>query len=193
MQWFPGERITEISTFSPGVYNTVGLKQDSGTTTMCRTDKGKLIQIRTDCLSPRPHSMDLYLLQGTEGIFQSSVYGKGNLAGDVDRVSLTSRKTAKGEMDWTPLTEFNEYLPDKYKNATPEQLGAGHGGGDFFIVEDFIEAIRKNIQPDLNVYKACEWTAVGLLSALSVTNGSRTLEVPHFRPAMPLEEKRVKL
>lgn len=193
MQWFPGERITEISTFSPGVYNTVGLKQDSGTTTMCRTDKGKLIQIRTDCLSPRPHSMDLYLLQGTEGIFQSSVYGKGNLAGDVDRVSLTSCKTAKGEMDWTPLTEFNEYLPDKYKNATPEQLGAGHGGGDFFIVEDFIEAIRKNIQPDLNVYKACEWTAVGLLSALSVTNGSRTFEVPHFRPAMPLEEKRVKL
>ncbi len=193
MQWFPGERITEISTFSPGVYNTLGLKQDSGTTTMCRTDKGKLIQIRTDCLSPRPHSMDLYQLQGTEGIFQSAVYGKGNLAGDVDRVSLTTRKTAKGEMDWTPLTEFNEYLPDKYKNATPEQLGAGHGGGDFFIVEDFIEAIRKNEQPELNVYKACEWTAVGLLSALSVTNGSRTLEVPHFRPAMPLEEKRVKL
>ena len=193
MQWFPGERITEISTFSPGVYNTLGMKQDSGTTTMCRTDKGKLLQIRTDCLSPRPHSMDLYLLQGTEGIFQSSVYGKGNLAGDIDRVSLTSRKTAKGEMDWTPLTEYNQYLPDKYKNATPEQLGAGHGGGDFFIVEDFIEAIRKNEQPELDVYKACEWTAVGLLSALSVTNHNKTLEVPHFRPAMPLEEKRIKL
>ncbi len=193
MQWFPGERITEISTFSPGVYNTLGLKQDSGTTTMCRTDKGKLIQIRTDCLSPRPHSMDLYQLQGTEGIFQSAVYGKGNLAGDVDRVSLTTRKTAKGEMNWTPLTEFNEYLPDKYKNATPEQLGAGHGGGDFFIVEDFIEAIRRNEQPELNVYRACEWTAVGLLSALSVTNGGKTMEVPRFRPAMPLEEKRVKL
>ena len=193
MQWFPGERITEISTFSPGVWNTLGVKQDSGTTTMCRTDQGKLIQLRTDCLSPRPHSMDLYLLQGTEGIFQSAVYGKGNLAGDIDRVSLTSKKTEKGEMDWTPLTYYNDYLPGKYKNATPEQLGAGHGGGDFFIVEDFIEAIRRNEQPELNVYRACEWTAVGLLSAISVTNGGKTMEVPRFRPAMPLEEKRVKL
>ncbi len=137
--------------------------------------------------------MDQYLLQGTGGIFQSAVYGKGNLNGDIDRVSLTTRKTAKGEMDWLPLTEFSDLLPEKYKNATPEQLGAGHGGGDFFIVEDFIQAIRKNEQPALDVYKACEWTAVGLLSALSVTNRSKTLQVPHFRPAMPLEEKRVTL
>ena len=193
MQWFEGERITEINTYSPGGWNDIGMRQDSGTTTMCRTDKGKLIQLRTDCLSPRPHSMDLYLLQGTGGIFQSAVYGKGNLAGDVDRVSLTSKKTEKGEMDWTPLTYYNDYLPDKYKNATPEQLHAGHGGGDFFIVEDFIQAIRKNEQPALDVYTACEWTAVGLLSALSVTNGGKTMSVPHFRKDMPLEERRITL
>ena len=193
MQWFEGDRIAEISTFSPGVRNDLGVKQDSGTTTLCRTEKGKLIQIRTDCLSPRPHNMDRYALQGTAGAFESAVYGKGRLAGDTDRVSLVSNKTDKGEMDWEPLMNYRELLPDKYKNATQEQLNAGHGGGDFFIVEDFIDAIRKNEQPALDVYKACEWTAVGLLSALSVTNGSRTIEVPRFRPAMPLEEKRIKL
>ena len=54
----------------------------------------------------------------------------------------------------------------------------------------YINAIRDNKQPDLDVYKACEWTAAGLLSTLSVTNNGKTLEVPHFRPAMPPEEKK---
>ena len=191
MQWFPGDRIKEITTFSSGIYNDLGLKQDSGTTTMCRTEKGKLLNIRTDCLSPRPHSMDYYQLQGTNGVFQSATYGKGRTAGDFDRVSLTSNKTEHGEMDWEALTNYNDYLPERYKNATEEQIKAGHNGGDFFIVEDFINAIKTNTQPELNVYKACEWTAVGILSALSVTNGSKTIEVPNFRKNMPVEEKRI--
>ena len=192
MQWFPGDRITEISTFSPGVWNEFGVKQDSGTTTMCRTEKGKLLSIRTDCLSPRPHNMDNYLLQGTKGIFQSAQYGKGSLAGDTDRVSLIGEKGVE-HMDWEALSNYNDLLPDRYKNATEEQRKAGHDGGDFFIVADFIDAIRAGKQPELDVYKACEWTAVGLLSALSVTNNGRSIKVPHFRPNMPLSEKRVEL
>lgn len=191
MQWFPGDRITEISTFSPGVWNDNGVKQDSGTTTMCRTEKGKLLSIRTDCMSPRPHCMDHYLLQGTNGIFQSAEYGKGNLPGDINRVSFEKNRNEKGNMDWEALTNYNDLLPDRYRNATEEQLKAGHSGGDFFIVEDFINAVRTNTQPDLDVYKACEWTAVGLLSALSVTNNGKSIEVPNFRPNMPLDEKKI--
>ena len=70
---------------------------------------------------------------------------------------------------------------------------AGHDGGDFFIVEDFINAVRDNKQPELDVYKACEWSAVGLLSGISVANKGRTIEVPHFRPNAPVEEKIIKL
>ena len=137
--------------------------------------------------------MDNYLLQGTEGIFQSAQYGKGNLSGDVDRVSLVKNANAKGEMDWEDIDNYKHLLPEKYRNATPEQIAAGHGGGDFFIVEDFINAVRTNTQPELDVYKACEWTAVGLLSNLSVTNGGKTMEIPNFRKNMPLDEKRIKL
>ena len=188
MQWFPGDRITEISTFSPGVWNDLGLRQDSGTTTMCRTANGKLLNIRTDCMSPRPHNMDYYQLQGTKGIFQSKEYGDAD-----NRVSLIGEDSPFYRMKWQSLDEFKMYLPERYANATEEQLKAGHNGGDFFIVEDFINAIRTNTQPELDVYKACEWTAVGLLSDLSVTNGSKTLQVPHFRPAMPLDEKKTSI
>ena len=190
MQWFPGDRITEVSTFSPGVHNTLGLKQDSGTTSMCRTAKGKLLNIRVDCMSPRPHNMDFYQLQGTKGCFNSKAHGD-----DFNRVSFIDDENDSPlhNMKWRNLEEYDMYLPDRYKNATEEQKSAGHNGGDFFIVEDFINAVRENKQPELDVYKACEWTAVGLLSALSVTNGGRTMQVPEFRRNMPLEEKKITL
>lgn len=188
MQWFPGDRITEISTFSPGIYHDLGVRQDSGTTTMCRTEKGKLIQIRVDCLSPRPHCMDQYQLQGTKGIFQSKTHKD-----DTNRVSLTGQGQPLQDMQWESLENYNIYLPERYQTATPEQRGAGHNGGDFFEVQDFINAIRSGTQPELDVYRACEWTAVGLLSELSVTNNGKTMTLPHFRPAMPLGEKRILL
>lgn len=190
MQWFDDDRITEISSFSPGIRNDLGLRQDSGTTTMCRTEKGRLMNIRVDCMSPRPHNMHNYQLQGTKGIVQFK-----QCEDDIDRVSFIDEENDSPlhNMKWKRLDEYNMYLPERYRNATEEQLKAGHNGGDFFIVEDFINAIRTNTQPELNVYKACEWTAVGLLSEISVTNGGRTMEVPNFRKNMPVEEKKVKL
>ncbi|MGN1478149.1 MAG: Gfo/Idh/MocA family protein [Acutalibacteraceae bacterium] len=184
MQWFPDDRITEVLTFSPGVYNELGFRQDSGTTTMCRTEKGKLLNIRVDCMSPRPHSTNFYHLQGTKGVYQSKAFED-----DSDKVSFIGENNPSGDMKWQKFDEYNMYLPERYKNATKEQKEAGHNGGDFFIVEDFINAIRSNTQPELNVYKACEWTAVGLLSELSVMNGSRPIKMPNFRENMPLEEK----
>lgn len=188
MQWFPDDHIKEISTFSPGVYNDLGLKQDSGTTTMCRLESGKLVQLRVDCLSPRPHNMTHYHLQGTKGAFQSA---QG--FGDQDKISFIGENNPSCEMRWQALFDYNEYLPERYRTATAEQAGAGHGGGDFFIVSDFIEAIRTGRKPAVDVYDACEWTAVGLLSELSVVNNGRTIAVPRFRKGAGIEDKIVKL
>jgi hypothetical protein len=94
---------------------------------------------------------------------------------------------------WRGLSEFADFMPDRYKNATPEQVNAGHGGGDFFIVEDFVNAIKTNTPPDIDVYKGCEWTAVALLSELSVMNGGRAMDMPNFRKNMPRAEQVIKL
>ncbi len=188
MQWFPDDHVAEISTYSPGVYNELGLKQDSGTTTMCRLESGKLVQIRVDCLSPRPHRMAYYHLQGTKGAFESAVG-----FGDQDKISFLSDTNKSDNMAWQALSDYNEYLPDRYRTATAEQNAAGHGGGDFFLVEDFINAIRTGKAPIVDVYTACEWTAVGLLSELSVVNNARHMEVPKFRRGATISDKGVKL
>ena len=188
MQWFPDDHVTEISCFSPGIYNSYGLRQDSGTTTMCRLASGKLAQIRVDCVSPRPHNMTHYLLQGTQGCYQSA---QG--FGDQDKISFVSEQNPDSCMSWQALSDYNEHLPERYRIATAEQAAAGHGGGDFFLVEDFINAIRTGESPIVDVYTACEWTAVGLLSEISVVNNGRTMEVPRFRKGMAIEEKGIKL
>ncbi|MGB3926582.1 MAG: hypothetical protein WBL14_09485, partial [Caldicoprobacterales bacterium] len=61
-----------------------------------------------------------------------------------------------------------------------------------FIVQDFVDAITKGVKPAIDVYQACEWTAVGLLSELSVTNGGRFMAMPDFRESTR-EEQIIKL
>ncbi len=185
MQCLPNERIAEITTFSPGSrHNMPDFRQDDGSVTMCVTESGKLIEIKVDCLSPRPHKMDYYTLQGTKGIYEAK---RG--FGDDDKIAIDADKNPKGHHDWVSIWEYSEHLPERYKTATDEEKAAGHNGGDFFIVKDFIDAIKTNTQPELNVYKACEWTAVGLLSEISVANGSRTMKMPKFGPKNVREDE----
>ena len=111
--------------------------------------------------------------------------------GDVAKIALATDADPEGYKNWRPLSDFKDYLPERYRSGAG--AGAGHGGGDYYIVADFVDAVKKNVQPELNVYKAAEWTAVALLSQLSVTNGGRVMEMPHFRKNMPWAEKRIKL
>ena len=94
---------------------------------------------------------------------------------------------------WRDLAECSEYLPERYRIATDEQNKAGHGGGDFFLVQDFVDAIRENKKPDIDIYQACEWTAVGLLSELSVMNNGKTIDVPDSRVAKTYDDQEIRI
>lgn len=174
MQWFEGERIASISSFSAGHHN--GLRQDDTSVTMCTTQSGKLIKLRVDCVSPRPHNMTGYQLQGTRGVFESTREHDGR-----NIVWFDTLDDCVDQAQWRNLSDYSEYLPERYRKASDEQNKAGHGGGDFFLVEDFVNAIRLGTKPDIDIYQACEWTAVGLLSELSIMNGGRAIDMPDFR------------
>ncbi|HBP38336.1 MAG TPA: hypothetical protein DD640_06275, partial [Clostridiales bacterium] len=188
MQWFAGDRVAQISCFSPGHHENGYLRQDDTTDTLCQLASGKLVRIRVDCMSPRPHNMTGYQLQGTKGAFES--------ARDHGGKHLVWFDAMEGEASsgsWRNLMDFSEYLPERYRKASKEQSEAGHGGGDFFLVEDFVNAIKTGTPPDIDVYQACEWTAVGLLSELSVMNKGRAIDVPDFRRAKDLKDQIIRL
>jgi len=155
---------------------------------MCQMASGKLARIRLDAVSPRPHQMAYYSLQGTLGVYEAN-----RISGQSGSIWFRGMDKDADEAKWRPLSDMSEYLPDRYKNAAEEQIKSGHGGGDFFIVEDFVNAALGKIPNPVDVYRACEWTAVALLSELSVTNGNRCMDMPHFRKNMPFEEQRIKL
>lgn len=60
-------------------------------------------------------------------------------------------------------------------------VGVGRGHGDFFTNFHFVEAIRKNQQPCLNVYRAIDMSICGILAYKSELNNSGPLDVPDFR------------
>jgi predicted dehydrogenase len=188
MQWFRKERIESIACFGSGRHCDFSLRQEDTTITMCQLSNGKLARIRLDAVSPRPHHMTYYTLQGTNGVVESS-----RIAGEPSQIWLKDNGQSIDEAKWQPLQNYKHYLPQRYQQATEEQMKAGHGGGDFFIVEDFVRSIREGTPSPIDVYTACEWTAVALLSELSITNKSRQMDMPHFRKNMPFEEQIIKL
>lgn len=186
MQWFEGERIASVCCFGSGRHIDCSLRQEDTTVTMCQLESGKLARIRLDALSPRPHQMNYYTLQGTKGVVETS-----RIADDSAQVWFEGMDEDLNEAKWRPLSDMSEHMPERYKNATEEQLNAGHGGGDYFIVEDFVNAALGKAANPIDVYAACEWTAVGLLSELSIMNDGRAIDMPHFRKNMPFDEQRV--
>ncbi|WP_409340534.1 Gfo/Idh/MocA family protein [Paenibacillus sp. MBLB4367] len=188
MKWFEGDRIRSVSCFGTGWHTDSRFRQEDTTITLCQMESGKLIKLRHDCISKRPLSI-YHSLQGTKGCVEGPSF-----LGDQGRVWLESMGgDTEYERKWSPLSDFHDYLPDRYKNATEEQKNARHWGSDYFIVEDFVNAVKGLEKPAIDVYDACEWTAVALLSELSVMNGGRTMDMPDFRKSASYADQIIKL
>ena len=56
----------------------------------------------------------------------------------------------------------------------------GHGGGDYWVVREFIESIRKGNSGRLDVYHAVAMSAVAILGWRSVLNSSKRYAIPDF-------------
>jgi predicted dehydrogenase len=173
MKWFAPDRIKSVQCVGAGWNHDLGFRADDTTLTLCQMESGKLIKLRLDCISQRPHNMAYYALQGTKGCYEAP---RG--LGDDHKVWL---KDLHPTCEWRALSEYPEYLPARYQQATAEQKAAGHWGADFFIIEDFVHAIKAKSKPAIDVYEACEWTAVAFLSELSVMNHGRAIDMPAFR------------
>jgi len=56
----------------------------------------------------------------------------------------------------------------------------GHGGMDYLMLFRMLQCVREGLPPDMDVYDAAAWSAVGALSVTSVSNGSAPIEFPDF-------------
>jgi predicted dehydrogenase len=189
MQWFKDDQIEEISCFGVGPYVAPQFRQEDTNIVMVRLRSGKLIKIRIDVMSPRPNQNSYFYLQGTKGAVEaprgpSGPDGQQDLykAYFSDGLPIMSRG-----LKWENLWNYSHLLPDNYlkmpeaARKLAEQGDYRSCGGDYYVVQDFIRTIKGEIKNPIDVYNACEWTAVAILSEISVQNDSCPIKMPNFR------------
>jgi predicted dehydrogenase len=177
LQWFQ-DRVETVCCMGSGHHykdprGNIYENEDS-TMMMCKTTRGGQINIRLDMLSNRPHNLTYYSLQGTKGCYESP---RG--FGDDHKIWLADYHN---EITWHPLWDFEaEFMPEIWRNPSEEASKAGHGGGDYFEIREFIDCILNDTKPPVDVYEAMDMTVPGLVSEESANKGSIPLPVPDFR------------
>ena len=97
-----------------------------------------------------------------------------------------SPKISRG-LKWGNLWDYSDLLPENYRNMPQgaKELAKNGDyntcGGDYYVVQDFIAAVKGEKPSPVDIYDACEWSAVALLSEFSVMNNARTMKMPDFR------------
>jgi len=174
LQWVK-ERPERISCIGTGRWTDPEHTLEDTTLLLCKTKSEKLIRVRVDMLSKRPHAMTNYTLQGTKGVYESA-----RRQGEKNWVWL--KDYSRDPNEWTPLEQFEaEFLPDIWKDPPKEALEAGHGGGDYFEVMDFVEAVQGRKAPTIGIHEAMDMTLPGLVSQESIRRGGEWLPVPDSR------------
>jgi predicted dehydrogenase len=154
---------------------------DSGCT-LIRTERDKVAYIRVDSSSPRPHNMTHYVLQGTQASYLSPRYG-----GEDPLLWITGRSPGAriGTERWESLWNYSaEYEHPRWQERGAIAREAGHGGGDYFIIEDFVDAMLHGTPPAVDVYDAVTWSSVFPLSMQSVERGGQPIAIPDFRKGL---------
>jgi predicted dehydrogenase len=75
-----------------------------------------------------------------------------------------------------------------FRKHHAEASRAGHGGGDYFTLLEFVDAIRKGKAPYLDVYHGLQMSTVGILAYRSALSGGAMIDVPSFRRASDLTD-----
>jgi predicted dehydrogenase len=136
---------------------------------LIRTAKGRLIEVRYDTASPRPAGMGQYSLQGTKGAYESALGER--------KIYLEGKSPAD---QWEPLEQYEkEFQHPRWAKDGALATKTGHNGGDYFVIADFLDAIRTGKSP-IDVIDAVTWSVIRPLSADSILVGSKPVTIPDF-------------
>ena len=142
-------------------------------TTLIKCANGETIKLQHDNSLPRKYSRELRV-QGTRGFY--------NETGDLIYL-MDDHDPEKGEMTWEKfagdgfMDKYCHPLWNWYENRGIE---GGHGGMDYLVLRAFVESVRDQIDPPIDVYDCAAWMCITCLSEDSIALGSAPVAVPDF-------------
>ena len=186
-----GNRILTVSSFSSkaaGLQEYIKTREDATEemknatfrqgdiiTTVLTCAGGETIHLTLDTTLPRSYSRQ-FTVRGTKGSYYQ----------DTNTVFLDGEKEYWEPVDYYKETLNNaknyeeEFLPSLWKNITPEELSAGHGGMDWFAYKAFTDAVKSGSPVPIDVYDGATWQAVSVLSEISIQQGGAPQAMPDF-------------
>lgn len=179
LEWMGDDRVVAVCCAGSGHHyrDAQGnlYENEDSTITLCKMQSGGLAVLRLDMLSDRPHALNVYQLQGTDGCFESA-----RTPSEIDRVWL--RRLCPNMHTWLPLRDLEaEFLPAEWKQHEQQAQRTGHGGADYFVMMEFLAAVRGEKPPAVDVHYALDMTLPGLMSQVSIALGGRWVDVPDSR------------
>ncbi len=147
----------------------VPFRSGDSVTTLIRTAKGALIDLRYDLSSARPVPSTTYLsLQGARASYESRL------------ASVWIEGRSKGHQ-WEPMAKYAKEFEDPLWTAEGGKAqGAGHGGMDYFVIRAFLDTLQSGGPPPVDVYDAAAWSSIIPLSGKSIAEGGAPQEIPDF-------------
>ena len=155
------------------------------TTTLMRTENGKVIEIQHDVMNPQPYNR-LYKLIGTRGYatkypeehfaLSSSQMKESGVAPQVD--NLSGHEFLPEEEHEALVAKYKHPLALRYEEMA-KKVG-GHGGMDFTMDSRLVYCLQNGLPLDLDVYDLAEWCCLAELGSLSMDNNCAAVAFPDF-------------
>ena len=155
------------------------------TTTLIRTENGKVIEIQHNVMTPQPYNR-LYQLTGTKGF--ANKYPVEGYALDAKQLTASGMEPKVDDLSshsFLPKDEMNA-LVEKYQHPILKKYGemakevGGHGGMDFIMDSRLVYCLQNGLPLDMDVYDLAEWCCLAELGELSMDNGCASVAFPDF-------------
>lgn len=131
---------------------------------------GETITLTLDTTLPKYYSRE-FTVRGTKGL----------CAAECEMISI------EGDCDthkyWENVKnrdKYTDYIHKVWKDITPEQREAGHGGMDYIQFKEWFAALREGRDMPIDVYDAAAWMSVTTLSEMSVSAKGAVQYFPDF-------------
>ena len=149
-------------------------KQADIVDTLITCENGELISLRLDTTLPRSYSRE-FTVRGTNGMYEentNSVFLDGEAENfEPEKYSALSLNNA--------YINYQRYLPDFWRDITPEEMRMGHGGMDTYTFRTFFDCLKNDLPMPVDVYDTASWMVITPLSEQSLKTGM-PVEIPDF-------------
>jgi predicted dehydrogenase len=132
-------------------------RQGDIVTSVLKTKMGKTLVINYDMQLPRPYS-NRWLLEGTLGVY------------DEEKSSIYLEGKSPQYHTWEPWKPYEEKHNHKWWSS--DFSAQSHGGTDFVMLNQFIEAVRAKGPTPIDVYDSAVMTAIVELSGISIAKNA---------------------